>query len=107
MESKDVKFSARGRWGSILSALAPQLQPALDRVGHHVACPVHGGKDGYRVFSDVDESGGSVCNTCGVHPDGFATLMWVTGQDFKEVLRSVSEYLQLGVLPAIESPAFT
>ena len=100
MESKDVKFSARGRWGSILSALAPQLQPALDRVGHHVACPVHGGKDGYRVFSDVDESGGSVCNTCGVHPDGFATLMWVTGQDFKEVLRSVSEYLQLGVLPA-------
>ena len=25
--------------------------------------------------------------------------MWVTGQDFKEVLKSVSEYLQLGVLP--------
>ena len=97
MESKDVKFSARGRWGGILGALAPQLQPALERVGHHVACPVHGGKDGYRLFSDVDESGGSVCNTCGVHPDGFATLMWVTGQDFKEVLKSVSEYLQLGV----------
>ncbi len=97
MESKDVKFSARGRWGSILGALAPQLQPALDRVGHHVACPVHGGKDGYRVFSDVDESGGSVCNTCGVHPDGFATLMWITGMDFKEVLGAVSEYLQLGV----------
>jgi phage/plasmid primase-like uncharacterized protein len=97
MESKDVKYSARGRWGIILSALAPQLQPALERVGHHVACPVHGGKDGYRVFSDVDESGGSVCNTCGVHPDGFATLMWVTGLDFKEVLKSVSDYLQLGV----------
>ena len=100
MESKDVKFAARGRWGSILSALAPQLQPALDRMGHHVACPVHGGKDGYRVFSDVDESGGSVCNTCGVHPDGFATLMWITGMDFKEVLISVSEYLQLGVSSA-------
>jgi putative DNA primase/helicase len=97
MESKDVKSAARGRWRSILNALAPQLQPALDRVGHHVACPVHGGKDGYRVFSDVDESGGGVCNTCGIHPDGLATLMWVTGLDFKEVLRSVSDYLQLGV----------
>lgn len=97
MESKDVKFAARGRWGGILNALAPKLQPALERVGHHVSCPIHGGKDGYRVFSDVDESGGSVCNTCGVHPDGIATLMWVTGMDFKEVLRSVSDYLQLGV----------
>jgi hypothetical protein len=43
MESKDVKSAARGRWRSILNALAPQLQPALDRVGHHVACPVHVG----------------------------------------------------------------
>ena len=77
MEAKEVKAAAHGRWGGILSALAPQLQPALDRVGHHVSCPVHGGKDGYRVFNDVDDSGGGVCNTCGVHPDGFATLMWV------------------------------
>ena len=98
MESKEVKFAAHGRWGSILGALAPQLQAALDRVGHHVACPVHGGRDGYRVFSDVDESGGSVCNTCGVHPDGFATLMWVSGMDFKEALRSVAEYLQVGAV---------
>ena len=32
MESKDVKFSARGRWGGILGALAPQLQPGGDAV---------------------------------------------------------------------------
>jgi putative DNA primase/helicase len=56
MEAKEVKAAAHGRWGGILSALAPQLQPALDRVGHHVSCPVHGGKDGYRVFNDVDDS---------------------------------------------------
>lgn len=97
-EAKEVKAAAHGRWGGILSALAPQLQPALDRVGHHVSCPVHGGKDGYRVFSDVDDSGGGVCNTCGVHPDGFATLMWVSGMDFKEALKSVAEYLRVGVI---------
>lgn len=96
MEAKEIKLAAQGRWESILSTLAPQLQPALDRVGHHVACPVHGGKDGYRVFADVDDSGGSVCNTCGVHPDGFATLMWVTGMDFIETLKSVAEYLRVG-----------
>jgi putative DNA primase/helicase len=98
MEAKEVKAAAHGRWGGILSALAPQLQPALDRVGHHVSCPVHGGKDGYRVFNDVDDSGGGVCNTCGVHPDGFATLMWVSGMDFKEALKSVAEYLRVGII---------
>jgi putative DNA primase/helicase len=98
MEAKEVKAAAHGRWGGILSALAPQLQPALDRVGHHVSCPVHGGKDGYRVFNDVDDSGGGVCNTCGVHPDGFATLMWVSGMDFKEALKSVTEYLRVGII---------
>jgi hypothetical protein len=98
MEAKEVKAAAHGRWGGILSALAPQLQPALDRVGHHVSCPVHGGKDGYRVFNDVDDSGGSVCNTCGVHTDGFDTLMWVTGMDFKETLKSVAEYLRVGIV---------
>jgi putative DNA primase/helicase len=98
MEAKEVKAAAHGRWGGILSVLAPQLQPALDRVGHHVSCPVHGGKDGYRVFNDVDDSGGGVCNTCGVHPDGFATLMWVSGMDFKEALKSVAEYLRVGII---------
>lgn len=96
MEAKEVKAAASGRWASILVAIAPQLQPALERPGRHVSCPVHGGKDGYRVFADVEKSGGGVCNTCGVHSDGFATLMWATGMGFAETLNAVASYLQFG-----------
>ena len=95
MESIAIKSAASGRWESILAALAPQLRPALERVGHHVPCPVHGGRDGYRVFADVAESGGSVCNTCGIHADGFSTLMWATGCDFPTTLAAVSDFLNL------------
>lgn len=97
MKAEEVRPMARGRWGKILAGLAPQLQPALDRVGRHVPCPVHGGKDGYRVFKDVDETGGGVCNTCGVFADGFATLMWANGWDFPTALRAVADYLRAGV----------
>lgn len=94
--AEEVRQGARGRWDQILAALAPQLRRALDRVGRHVPCPVHGGKDGFRVFKDVAATGGSVCNTCGVFPDGFATLMWVNGWDFPTALREVADFLHLG-----------
>lgn len=103
MEAKEVKIAAQGTWDSILWSLAPQLRDALERPGHHVPCPVHGGKDGYRTFPDVAETGGSVCNTCGIHADGFATLMWATGMGFKETISEVKAYLRLGTskpLPA-------
>ena len=103
MEVEEVKIAAQGMWDSILRSLAPQLREALERPGHHVPCPVHGGKDGYRTFPDVAETGGGVCNTCGVHADGFATLMWASGMNFKEALGEVVGYLQLGTtrpLPA-------
>lgn len=96
MKAEEVRQLVRGRWGEILAALAPQLRPALDRAGRHVPCPVHGGKDGFRVFKDVNDTGGSVCNTCGVFPDGFATLMWANGWDFSTALRAVANYLHAG-----------
>lgn len=92
----EVSRTAQGRWGDILAGLAPQLQPALDRIGRHVPCPVHGGKDGFRVFPDVDNTGGSVCNTCGKQSDGFATLMWANGWKFAEAVKAVAEYLRVG-----------
>ncbi len=92
----EVLRMARGRWGDILAALAPQLQAALDRIGRHVPCPVHGGKDGFRVFPDVEDTGGSVCNTCGNQSDGFATLMWANGWHFGETVKAVADYLRLG-----------
>ncbi|PZP55880.1 MAG: hypothetical protein DI596_10955, partial [Azospira oryzae] len=96
MKAEEIRPVARGRWGEILAALAPHLIPALERKGRHMPCPVHGGRDGYRVFKDVDETGGSVCNTCGVFPDGFATLMWANGWDFPTALRAVAGYLCVG-----------
>jgi len=93
---EEVLRMAHGHWGAILGALAPHLQAALDRVGRHVPCPVHGGKDGFRVFKDVDDTGGSVCNTCGINADGISTLMWANGWRYSGTLRSVADYLRLG-----------
>lgn len=93
---QEVLKAAQGRWADILAALAPQLRPALEKVGRHVPCPVHGGKDGFRVFKDVDHTGGSICNTCGSNPDGFATLMWANDWSFPVALGAVAGYLRVG-----------
>lgn len=97
-KAKTVRETAKGNWLSILAALAPQLENALNRSGRHVECPIHGGKDknGFRLFKDVHETGGGICNTCGPHPDGFALLMWLCGWNFKECLESVGDYLSAG-----------
>ncbi len=92
MKANEVKKRAHGRWIAILSNLSPKLVPAIQKTGRHVACPVHGGKDGFRVFRNVNTTGGSVCNTCGVHSDGFATLMWCNGWDFVTALNAVADY---------------
>lgn len=96
MQADQVKELARGRWCAILITLAPSITPAFERAGRHVPCPVHGGKDGFRIFRDVNLSGGSICNTCGGFPDGFSTLMWINDWDFKTALQAVSDYLGAG-----------
>lgn len=93
----ELKAAAEGRWLEILGALAPALHPALEAtpLGRHVACPVHKGQDGdgLRVFANVADTGGTVCNTCGFHPDGLETLQWVNGWSFRETLEEVDNYL--------------
>jgi putative DNA primase/helicase len=95
IETREVRARAAGRWLDLLGALAPALEPALDRLGRHVPCPVHGGTDGFRLFRDADLTGGGVCNTCGTFPDGFALLMWVNRWSFPEALRAVAYELGL------------
>lgn len=95
IDASEVKKMAQGRWDIILAALAPQIQPALSNYRKHVPCPVHGGKDGFRVFKDVAVSGATICNTCGAHTDGFSTLMWANGWDFSTTLKAVSDYLTM------------
>ena len=93
--AETVRDAARGRWDDVLSRLAPEIQEALERPRRHHPCPVHGGKDGFRVFKDVRETGGAVCNTCGPFHDGFEVLAWLRGWGFVESLRAVAEALGL------------
>ena len=95
LDANTVKERVRGNWLSIFERLAPELEPALQRVGRHVSCPVHGGHDGFRLFRDAPETGGGICNTCGAFPDGFALLMWLCNWRFPEALRAVATGLYL------------
>lgn len=90
-----VRQHARDQWTGILGRLAPTLDQALSRPGRHVPCPVHGGRDGLRVFKDVNERGGGICNTCGAFSDGFALLMWANHWGFREALVAVAQDLRL------------
>lgn len=90
-----VREAARGHWDAIFCALAPMLKAAMQQPGKHVPCPVHGGKDGFRLFPDYAEAGSSVCNTCGSFRDGFETLEWLHGWGFAETLKRVSCVLGL------------
>ncbi len=93
-ETEQIQAAVRGRWLSVLGALAPQLGPALDRVGRHVRCPVHGGRhnDGFRVYRDVSETGGGICNTCGSYPNGFSLLGWANGWTYPETMDAIGEF---------------
>ena len=98
LESGPVRAAARGRWAAVLQALAPELDAALAKPGRHVGCPVHGGHDGFRLFRDVELSGGGICNTCGASHDGFSLLQWLKGWSFPETLEAVDNALG-GTLP--------
>lgn len=95
IEADEVRRAASGRWHEILSDLVPALGPALEKPGRHVPCPVHGGKDGFRLFRDYRDTGGGICNTCGPVPNGLGLLMWVNDWRFTETLETVAAWLNL------------
>jgi len=103
IDAREVREHAAGRWLEVLAVTAPVLAPALSHPGRHVPCPVHGGKDGFRLFRDVDRTGGGVCNTCGSFHDGFALLMWANGWTFPEALHAVAHELGMADPTASET----
>lgn len=92
-DARRLKAEANGRWLEIFSALSPALLPAIELLGRHVPCPVHGGKDGFRLFPNANEQGGGICNTCGAKNDGFSLLAWANGWRFGETVKAVGDYL--------------
>jgi hypothetical protein len=86
ISTESVRTAARGKWISqIFPALCGgQLDDAMKvwnprGSGGHVACPVHGGRNGdaFRLFPDADQSGGGICNSCGAKTDGFEMLLFL------------------------------
>ena len=78
-----------------LSALAPELNNAIANVGKHVKCPLPGherSKDGFRLFFDFPQSGGGVCNTCGIFANGVLLLSYIksirTSEAYKQLLEA-------------------
>lgn len=99
INAKELKYTLRGRWEPVLWTLAPEVGPAIERAPRHVPCPVHGGKDGFRLFKNWQEDGGGICNTCGIFPDGFELIKWLRGWSFKQVLTRVNEVINGKVIP--------
>lgn len=92
--TKSIREQAHGHWDIILRELAPEIDEALDRPGRHTACPIHGGKDGFRLYPNFAERGGGVCNTCGPARNGLEMLVWLKGWNFQEAAREVQASLK-------------
>lgn len=86
----ELKRLAAGRWLEVLGRICPELAPAIERVGRHVPCPVHGGKDGFRLYRDAAATGGGCCNTCGAFPNGIDLVVWLTSWPLAETCGAIA-----------------
>lgn len=101
----DIKKAASGKWHFIFEDLAREgLGEALAYAPNHVRCPHHGGSDGFRLFEHYNETGRSVCNTCGVQGSGLDTLMLATGWSLSETLTKVSTWLGSAAIAQERTP---
>lgn len=93
IEISDLKRELRGRWDQVLSALVPDLRPAIDAgPNKHVHCPFHDGANDLRIHKDFADTGGIIC-TCMECADGFNTLMATRRCTLHEAIQLVVEYL--------------
>lgn len=101
INARTVKAAAVGKWEYIFSALAGNaLSKAVatasgQRRDTHVPCPIHGGKDGFRLFKDWRDSGAGICNTCGCFSDGLSLLSAIRQESFRETLLAVAGVLNI------------
>ena len=86
-----LKAHCRGNWLSILPGIDGRLTDAAARPGQHGPCPVHGGRDGFRLYDDAAETGGGVSNRDGQFADGIALTVWLTGCTFTEALQRIAD----------------
>jgi putative DNA primase/helicase len=101
LNNKAIKTRASGHWRSIFLLYAPSLADALSQLGQHVQCPKHGGTNGFRFFNDALQTGGGVCNTCGVFSDGVSLLMWTNEWDYQTAIRAIQKFIDSKSIPLI------
>lgn len=84
---------ARGRWDFVFENLAPDL--LSNTPTRHRDCPVHGGKNDFRFFTDYIETGGAICSCMnqGDGANGFRVLCWYHGWGFATAVKHVAELL--------------
>lgn len=93
MNLDSLKLAAQNRWPEIVSRLASVDIESLD--GKHHPCPsgrCGSTTDAFR-FTNMQDCGSAICSQCGKFGDGFATLQWLLGIEFKEAAAKVAEYL--------------
>lgn len=96
MQQRNLLAEMRGRWVEFYNENYPELSHAIDNCGKHVPCPLEGGKDGFSLFKDVNETGGGVKENLAddpIKPSGISLLKWLTGKDGTYVARSLYEWL--------------
>lgn len=100
LDAEEIKKQAQGQWLNIFQAICPGMfDEAIDNLGSHVTCPLHGGEDDFRFLRRGSKRGGNTADvgaamcTCGSYPNGLAVLMRATGEPFYSVLQMVDEYL--------------
>lgn len=93
----DIKPLCRGRWAEILHALiGSAIEPALMRRPRHAPCPKYGGKDGFHLYRDFDDTGGGYSNgELRGFADGFDLIAWSLGITELEALNHVAAHLGL------------
>lgn len=101
---KDAREFASQRWPEVIAALVPDLRGVIAKAGKHTHCPNpnhpnqrHG--DAMRTLPDFDRTGGMVCNTCGLFPDGIAVLRWWHNWTFGEAIRHIEGLYRATPMP--------
>lgn len=107
INAREITNQARGRWIGILQHVCPGMfEAAIENIGHHVRCPIHGGDADFRFYPPnspfaTEQSGSAICS-CGHFSGGFDLIQAASGLSFREALELVDEYLN-GSSPAVVS----
>ncbi len=100
-----LKAAAAARWLDIFRTLAGvEIDP---NPSHHGPCPKCKGTDRFRCI-DIDQ-GVLYCNQCFAEKngDGIAALAWLTGNSFKDTLKSLADYLNIKATKSAAAPPTT